>query len=88
MVVTLNSGGPAAPEYLTKSVAGSVVSSFKNILFSGPKGFKGGPYSQNGGEWVFEGGECRWVRRMKGTADHTLVEELGGVLGMKAGEWK
>ncbi|KAK5170461.1 uncharacterized protein LTR77_005049 [Saxophila tyrrhenica] len=76
-------GGETKPEYLTTSVTSSVVSSLKNIITSGPKGFKGGNYSQNGGEWLFEDGELKWVRRMRNSADHALIEELRDALGMQ-----
>lgn len=85
MVVTLGPGAESnKPEYLSVSVGQSVVSSFKNMIFGGAKGMKGGKFSQNGGEWIFEGGELKWVRRMRGTADHALVAELREVLGMSA----
>ena len=70
------------PGYITGGMTGNVISSFKNIVMSGSKGLQGGKYSQNGGEWVFEGGELRWCRRMRNTGDHAEVEELREVLGM------
>lgn len=43
--------------------------------------FKGGDYSQNGGEWVFVDGHLEWCHRMQNTRDHAEVAELGKVLG-------
>lgn len=50
-----------------------------------PKGMahKGGPPNQNGGEFLFEGGELRWSHRMQCVQDHCDVEELREVLGVK-----
>jgi hypothetical protein len=86
MIVSLGPGAETnQPEYLTVSVGQSVMSSMKNMMTNGVKGIaKGGKFSQNGGEWVFQDGEVKWVRRMRGTADHALVKELREVLGMEA----
>ena len=63
---------------------GIVTSSFKNALFSGTKAIKGGPAAQNGGEWLFQGGECKFVHRMRNTQDHMEIKELREVLGIQA----
>lgn len=73
--------GDKQPEYIQGSVLSNVFSGMWNILSSGPKGFKGGNYSQNGGEWLFEGGELKWCHRMRNTRDHAEVAELKEVLG-------
>ena len=74
--------GDKSPEYIQGSVAGNVFSSLKNIVTSGPKGLKGGNYSQNGGELLFEGAELKWFHRMRNTRDHAEVKELKEVLGL------
>lgn len=55
------------------------------MLTTLPQGIahKGGPPKQNGGEFLFEGGELKWSHRMQCVQDHCDVEELREVLGMK-----
>jgi len=77
--------GDKKPDYTSPSLVTSTVTAFWNILSSGRKGFQGGDFAQNGGEWLFEGGEVKWCRRMKHTRDHAEVRELKKVLGMKEG---
>lgn len=44
---------------------------------------KGGPPSQNGGEFLFDAdGKLVWSHRMQSTRDHAEVEELMKVIGM------
>jgi len=50
------------------------------MLGSGFGAFKGGDYSQNGGEWIFQAGKCVGVHRMETTSDHVPAEELIRVL--------
>jgi len=57
-----------------------VVRSLKQMIQTGLDAFKGGNYSQNGGEWIFRDGKCEWVHRMESTSDHTPVEDLAKVL--------
>lgn len=75
--------GNKSPEYMQKSVWGVTVSSFltqAGALLGGHRPGEGGNYAQNGGEWVFVGGELRWCHRMRNTRDHTEVDELRRVL--------
>lgn len=83
MVINLKQSDEGKPEYINGSVLGNVASSMKNIFTAGPKGFKGGKYDQNGGEWVFEDGKLVFARRMRNTQDHTTLEELKKVLGVE-----
>lgn len=55
------------------------------MLSTVPQGIahKGGPPGQNGGEFLFEGGELVWSHRMQSTQDHCEAEELRGVLGVE-----
>ena len=41
---------------------------------------KGGSFSQNGGEFIFEQGECIWANRMQNTRDHAELADLQRVL--------
>jgi hypothetical protein len=50
------------------------------MVWSGFGAFKGGDFSQNGGEWIFRAGKCEWVHRMKTTSDHSTAEEMANVL--------
>ena len=72
MLVNLQQGDHK-PDYITRSIVYDSFMSMKNILTSGAKGFKGGAYAQNGGEWLFENGELKWCRRMRNTMDNTEV---------------
>lgn len=38
--------------------------------------FSGGPWGQNGGEWIFRGGKCVYAHRMEHVSDHLTVEQL------------
>ena len=81
MVSSLEMG--TKPNYIQTSVFSGVTSSMLNIIKSGPKGLRGGKFSQNGGEWLFEGGELKWCRKMQNSRDHTEVEQLAEVLGVQ-----
>ena len=81
MVVNLQQADKK-PDYITNGLWSDVYSSLRNIVTSGSKGFQGGKYSQNGGEWLFENGEVKWGRRMRNTMDHAEIKELKEVLGM------
>ena len=80
MLINLKQSEQGKPEYIEGSLIGNVASSMKNIFTSGAKGFQGGKYNQNGGEWLFEGGNVVWARRMQNTQDHTTLQELKKVL--------
>jgi hypothetical protein len=62
------------------SLLGLIISSVRQMAGSGFGAFKGGDYSQNGGEGVFIMGKCRWIHRMDTTSDHLTAEELVKVL--------
>lgn len=74
--------GDKKPGYIKSGLVGGTLSSAWNMFSSGKKGLQGGAYNQNGGEFVFEGGEVKWCHRMKNTRDHAEVEELKEVLGL------
>ncbi|KAL4904478.1 hypothetical protein BDW74DRAFT_168479 [Aspergillus multicolor] len=46
----------------------------------GWKGLRGGKWDQNGGEWVFRNGRCRFVHRMQSVSDHLTAGELIRIL--------
>ena len=76
------------PEYLSgKSLVGSTLSSILNAVASGRQALHSGKSSQNGGEWLFQGGQLQWCRRMRNTMDHAETKELKQVLGWE-GEGK
>jgi len=68
------------PTYMKHSLFGLIMSSVRQMIWSGFGAFKGGDYSQNGGEWIFRAGKCVWVHRMETTSDHVPAEELIRVL--------
>ena len=74
--------GDKKPEYASSSLIAQTANSMYNILTNGRKGFQGGDFSQNGGEWLYEGGKVAWCRKMKNTRDHAEVKELKKTLGM------
>ena len=54
---------PKTPAYHPKSFMKNVVDSMWNGLTSGHP-LSAGPSAQNGGEFLFEGGEIKWCSRM------------------------
>lgn len=81
MISTLDPGSNTA-SYIYKSTLGNVFSSIRAGLGSGHP-LAGGPFTQDGGEWLFQGGELRWCHRMRNSSDHTETEELKKVLGIE-----
>lgn len=73
--------GTTTPSYLKKSTLDNIVSSTWALFTSGHI-LSGGPKAQNGGEWLFQGGELRWCHRMRNSSDHTETEELKNILGL------
>lgn len=73
--------GTTTPSYLKKSTLENFVSSTWALATSGHI-LSGGPKAQNGGEWLFQGGELKWCHRMRNPSDHTETEELKKVLGL------
>lgn len=73
--------GDQKPNYIQSSILGGTLKSMSNMLAAGTGIFKGGDFSQNGGEWVFVDGHLEWYHRMQHTRDHAEVAELGKVLG-------
>ncbi|KAJ4397528.1 hypothetical protein N0V93_001759 [Gnomoniopsis smithogilvyi] len=69
------------PDYIKQSLLENIVNSAQVALTSG-HAFSGGPPGQNGGEWLFQGGQLKWCHRMRNSTDHTEVKELKAVLGM------
>ncbi|KAI3395930.1 hypothetical protein diail_641 [Diaporthe ilicicola] len=81
MMSNLMPGGPSG-SYLKKSALDNILTSTWKTLLSG-QALSGGPKAQNGGEWVFQGGELRWCHRMRNSTDHTETEELKKVLELE-----
>lgn len=76
--------GPTKPDYVQSGIVAGTLKSMGNMIKAGTGGLKGGDYSQNGGEWVWdEQGKLEWCRRMRNTRDHAEVREVEGVLGVK-----
>lgn len=65
---------------MKSSLFSHIMRSARQMVGSGFEAFKGGDYSQNGGEWIFRAGKCEWVHRMESTSDHLTAEELVKVL--------
>ncbi|KXT02722.1 hypothetical protein AC578_5430 [Pseudocercospora eumusae] len=80
--ITIKPGPNPQPTYLQKPFFKNVLDSMWNSIASGHP-LSAGPSAQNGGEWLFQGGEVKWCSRMRGTVDHTETKELRAVLGMK-----
>ena len=83
MIRTLDLG-PAQPEYMHKSVASVVLSSFTQVVSSGSKAFKGGDFRQVGGEFLLRGTTTLFCHRMRNTRDHTEMPALRRVLDLPA----
>ncbi|TKA83387.1 hypothetical protein B0A55_01004 [Friedmanniomyces simplex] len=85
MTSTLDAGAHK-PKYITDSTLATTLTSLPNVLKSGfnfsTKGFNGGNFSQNGGEWLFVEGQLQWCHLMKHTRDHAEVDELETILGL------
>jgi hypothetical protein len=73
--------GDEKPDYIKTSILNGTLKSMGNMLTAGTGIWKGGDFSQNGGEWVFVDGNLEWCHRMQHTRDHAEVEDLGKVLG-------
>jgi hypothetical protein len=73
--------GDQKPAYIQTSILSGTIKSMGNMLTAGTGIWKGGDFSQNGGEWVFVDGNLEWCHRMQHTRDHAEVEALGKVLG-------
>ena len=75
-------GGSNQPEYQKRGILGMTVESIYQGLSTGTGALKGGNFSQNGGEFLFENGKVTWCHRMKNTRDHTEVVDLQKIIGM------
>lgn len=76
--------GDQKPAYIQTSILAGTLKSMTNMLGAGAGIFKGGDFSQNGGEWVFVDGSLEWCHRMQNTRDHAEAADLGRVLGFGA----
>lgn len=74
--------GTTTPSYLYKSTLNNFFTSTWTGLTSGHP-LSSGPKPQNGGEWLFQGGELKWCHRMQHPADHCETEELKEILGVE-----
>jgi len=75
------SSGAKKPEYQTAGLRGLVTRSIVQGVRAGANGLKGGPVSQDGGEFLFQEGRVVWCHRMTNTRDHSEVAHLKKVLG-------
>ncbi|KAL3477668.1 AhpC/TSA antioxidant enzyme-domain-containing protein [Aspergillus californicus] len=64
------------PSYTRKSFLRGLGITFKQMWQNGLRGLRGGPWDQNGGEWIFRGGKCVFVHRMEHVSDHLSAQEL------------
>ncbi|KAL4915653.1 AhpC/TSA antioxidant enzyme-domain-containing protein [Aspergillus aurantiobrunneus] len=74
------------PSYTRVGFWRSMAITTKQMFWKGMRGLKGGPWDQNGGEWVFKGGKCEYVHRMEHVSDHLTAEELLRILGATEGK--
>jgi len=82
---TLNPG--EKPEYM-KSMLNVVMTGVVDGIKAGSKALKGGDWSQVGGEFLYvrkgSDWEVEWCHRAKTTRDHTGMEQMKNLLGVKA----
>lgn len=89
--------GPTRPEYQQKSMASMMLSSVSQATRAGRNAFKGGDFSQVGGEFLLQGAappqtqdaacepagpDVVFCHRMRNTRDHVQVPVLRHVLGL------
>lgn len=70
------------PEYQTSGLLSLVSRSIVQGVRAGSGAFKGGDYSQIGGEFLFQDGKVTWCHRMANTRDHTDIPALKKILGV------
>lgn len=70
------------PAYMQTHLLINSVQSIFQSLSTGRKALSGGDFKQVGGEFLFEGGECTWVHRMKTTRGHCEVDEIRKLVGL------
>ncbi|KAM3418457.1 hypothetical protein BST61_g4443 [Cercospora zeina] len=81
MVSTLK-GSTGASKYMHKGFFKNAIDSTWNGIMSGHP-LSSGPPAQNGGELLFQDGQLKWCSRMRDSTDHSEVDELKEVLGIK-----
>ncbi|KAJ4993280.1 hypothetical protein SVAN01_01255 [Stagonosporopsis vannaccii] len=72
----------AKPAYMQTHLLINSVQSIFQGLSTGRKALKGGDFKQVGGEFLFEGGQCTWVHRMRTTRGHCEVEDIRALVGL------
>lgn len=77
------------PQYITdKSLPVAVAKSiWKGVVqvASGGNVMVGGSLAQNGGEFLWVGGEVKWCHRMRDSTGHVDVDVLRRILGLSEG---
>ncbi|KAL4867075.1 hypothetical protein BDV12DRAFT_171919 [Aspergillus spectabilis] len=73
------------PSYTKANFWKSLGIAFKQMLAQGKRAFRGGPWNQNGGEWIFKGGRCEYAHRMEHASDHLTAEKLLEILDTREG---
>ncbi|RDW92792.1 peroxiredoxin-like family protein [Aspergillus mulundensis] len=68
------------PVYTDVGFWRSMGMTLRQMVGRGWKGLRGGRWDQNGGEWVFRNGRCRFVHRMESVSDHLTAGELMRIL--------
>ncbi|KAF2015146.1 hypothetical protein BU24DRAFT_410819 [Aaosphaeria arxii CBS 175.79] len=71
------------PEYISSNLLVTSVQSIVQGIKTGNKALQGGDFKQVGGEFLFEGGEVKWVHRMRNTRDHVEVGVVRELLGLE-----
>ncbi|KAJ5174379.1 uncharacterized protein N7482_000256 [Penicillium canariense] len=74
------------PPYAPGSLYSAFGKCLKQMWKRGWAGLKGGPWSQQGGEWIFQRGKLRYAHRMEGANDHLTADQLFNIL--KTGQEK
>jgi hypothetical protein len=73
-------GITAPAEYTKESLVSGFMKTMRQMFQSGFEALKGGPWNQNGGEWIFRGGRVQYVHKMKHVSDHLTAEQLLNIL--------
>ncbi|KAJ5836936.1 hypothetical protein N7447_002962 [Penicillium robsamsonii] len=74
------------PPYSNYTLPTGFVECLKQIWKRGWAGLRGGNWTQQGGEWIFQRGKLRYAHRMEGAHDHLTAEQLLEILNVAYGE--
>ncbi|KAJ5365792.1 hypothetical protein N7517_008678 [Penicillium concentricum] len=74
------------PPYSNYSLPTGLGECLKQIWKRGWAGLRGGNWTQQGGEWIFQRGKLRYAHRMEGARDHLTAERLLEILNVAHGK--